>query len=147
MSSQLSTIIHSIIVLISALFGFWTSYFIQKLRQKQTRVDIIFERRMKVYGEALGFIYEVEQHQTDADELERIIERWKKWYPTNVLYLPPEVNDAFFGAMYWTIPVIVDLKNKQTNEKTWRLFRERLHDAKTKLMSLSDIGWLPEALK
>ena len=54
---------------------------------------------MKVYGEALEFIYEVEQNQTKADELERILEKWKKWYPSNAIYLPPSVNDALFGAL------------------------------------------------
>ncbi len=102
---------------------------------------------MKVYGEGLEFIYEVEQHQTDADELERIIERWKKWYPKNYIVLPPSVNDALYGAMHWIFPVMVDLHNRQSNRETMNIFREHLQKAKTQLMNQKDMGWLHNDLK
>lgn len=158
MNDQIYNIINSSIVLIAAIIGFLASFFREKWRQKQNRKDDewkqkqqrinkLLEKRMKVYGEGLEFIYEVEQHQTDADELERIIERWKKWYPKNSIVLPPSVNDALYGAMHWTFPVMVDLHNRQSNRETMNIFREHLQKAKTQLMSQKDIGWLHNDLK
>jgi hypothetical protein len=140
-------IIGSITTLVSALLGFWAAFLTEKKRQKQSRIDEIFEKRMKVYGEGLEFIYEVEASRTKPEEIERIIERWKKWYPSNAIYLPPSVNDALFGAMQWTLPVIIDLQYSERDGETIRAFEENLQQAKTQLMNLKDIGWLPKDLK
>ena len=139
-------IIGSITALVSALLGFWVSFLIEKKRRKQSRIDAILEKRMKVYGEGLEFIYEVEQNKTKSEELERILEKWKKWYPSNAIYLPPSVNDALFGAMHWTLPVIIDLHNRESDRETIRVFKENLQQAKIQLMNLKDISWLPADL-
>jgi hypothetical protein len=49
--------------------------------------------------------------------------------------------------MIWAVPVSVDLHNAQVNIKTTSRFIEFVQDAKTKLLGLEDIGWLPEDLK
>jgi len=158
MSDQIYNIFNSCVILAAAILGFLANIYQQKWKQgqirkdiewkqKQQRIDKLLEKRMKVYGEGLEFVYEVEQHQTDADELERIIERWKKWYPKNAVVLPPLVNDALFGAMHWTVPMIVDLHNNDVNRKTTDIFKEHLRNAKKLLMEQSQIGWLPKDLK
>ena len=147
MNGVTSTIISSAFTLIAALLGFWSSYLIQKRGQKQTLIDSILGKRMTTYSEALGFIYEAEQNQSEADKLDQIFERWKKWYPSNAAYLPPSVNDPLFGAMTWTVLVSIDLHNRQVDSKTFRDFKGRLQEAKTQLMSLRDIGWLPKDLE
>lgn len=147
MSNGILNIINSVIVLAATLIGFWASFLQQKSRQKQSRTDALLEKRLKVYGEGLEFVYEIEQNRTNEEELERIIERWKKWYPSNAIYLPPSVNDALFGAIHWTTPIIVDLHNNASNQETIDKFNEKLQNAKTSLMNLKEIGWLPEDLK
>jgi len=147
MDSGFSSIIGSVISLVSVLLGYWLAFLREKNRKTQSRIDAILEKRMKVYGESLEFIYEIEQNQTKAEELERIIERWKKWYPSNATYLPPSVNDALFGAVNWTVLVMVDLYNKQSNRETLKVFKENIQQVKTELMNLKDISWLPKDLK
>jgi hypothetical protein len=50
--------------------------------------------------------------------------------------------------MHWTVPVTIDLVNEgKVNQETWKKFREELQNAKTALMNLKDIGWLPEDLR
>ena len=140
-------IIGSITALVSAILGFLASFILEKNRRKQSRIDAILEKRMKVYGEGLEFIYEIEQNQIKSEELERIRENWKKWYPSNAVYLPPSVNDALFGAMTQAALVMIDLYNKESNKETFEEFKEHLQQAKTQLMNLKDINWLPKGLK
>jgi len=49
--------------------------------------------------------------------------------------------------MRWTVPIIIDPHNKAGNKETWDKFNEELQNAKTSLMNLKEIGWLPEDLK
>lgn len=147
MDNPISVIINTIVAGLLVLAGYGISFLQQKWTQKQTMKNALLKDRLKVYGKGLGFIYEVEQSQTNAEELERINKRFKKWFPSNVVYLPPSVNDAFFKAMNWTVLIIVDLHNKDENEETWKEFKEKLQKAKTSLMDLKDIGWLPKDLK
>jgi len=147
MNSGFSSIIGSVTSLVSVLLGSWLAFLWEKYRKTQSRIDAILEKRMKVYGESLEFIYEIEQNQTKAEELERIIERWKKWYPSNAIYLPPSVNDALFRAVNWTVLVMVDLYNKQSNRETLKVFKENMQQVKTELMNLKDISWIPKDLK
>jgi len=109
---------------------------------------MFLEKRLNTYSEGLEFVYEVEKNQTNADALQQILRRWEKWYPLNVVYLPTQVNDDLFGAMHWTNPVIIDLHNDgEVNPETWKIFKDELQKAKTSLMNLKDIGWLPEDLR
>jgi len=147
MDNPIFVIINTIVAGLLVLAGYGISFLQQKWRQKQTRKDLLLDKRMKVYGEGLEFVYEVEMNRTKEEELERILERWKKWYPSNVVYLPPSVNNALFGAMHWTVSIIIDLHNKAGNKETWDKFNEELQNAKTSLMNLKEIGWLPEDLK
>jgi len=147
MNNGIYNIINSVVVLIAAIIGFLASLHQQKWGRKQSRKDSLLDKRMKVYGEGLEFVYEVEQNQTNAEELERIRQEWKKWYPSNAVYLPPSVNDPLFEAMNWTVLIIIDLHNRDKNMETWKEFKEKLRKAKTFLMDLKDIGWLPKDLK
>jgi hypothetical protein len=147
MNVIIPTIISSAFTLIAALLGFWSSYLIQKRGQKQILIDSILGKRVTTYSEALGLIYDIEQNQTKADELDGIDERWKKWYKSNAAFLPPSVNDTIFGAMTWARLVSVDLHNQDVDRETFRGFKERLQEAKTQLMGLKDIGWLPKDLE
>jgi len=148
MNNQISNIINSAIVLIATIVGFLGSFFQQKWKQKQVRTDAFLDKRMNVCGDGLEFVYEVEHNQTNEEKLERIIERWKKWYPSNAVYLPPLVNDAIFSVMNWVVLVIIDLHNDgKVDKETWKKFKEELQRAKTFLMNLKEIGWLPKDLK
>ncbi len=119
----------------------------EKWKQTQLRINIFLEKRFKTYSEALEFVYDVEQHQHDVEELEAIQKKWSKWHPSNCLYLPPSVRDALNGAMIFTTAIIVDLGNQDNDKETWKMFKEKLQEAKIQLMNLSDVGWLPEELK
>ncbi len=147
MDNPIFIIANTIVAGLLVLAGYGISFLQQKWKQKQVRTDTFLEKRMKVYGEGLEFVYEVEMNRTKDEELGRILERWKKWYPSNVVSLPPSVNNALFGAMHWTIPIIIDLHNKTGNKETWDKFNEELQNAKTSLMNLMEIGWLPEDLQ
>jgi hypothetical protein len=147
MNGVISTIISSAFTLLAALLGFWSSYLIQKRGQKQILIDSILGKRLTTYSEALSFIYDVEQNRTKADELDRIYERWKKWYQSNAASLPPSVNDTIFGAMFWAVLISEDLHNRSVDRETPRGFTDRLQEAKTQIMNLKDIGWLPKDLK
>ncbi len=119
----------------------------EEWKQTQLRINTFLEKRWKTYSEGLEFVYEAEQHQHDAEELEAVQKKWSKWHPSNCLYLPPSVRDAFFAAMNMTAPIIVDLRNQDRDREIWRTFKEDLQNAKTRLMNLNDVGWLPEELK
>jgi hypothetical protein len=147
MNGVVLALITSLSTISAAALGFWSSYLIQRKSQKQKLIDSILGKRMSTYSEALNFVYQIEQNQAKADALDKIVDGWKKWYPSNAAYLPPSVNAAFFGAMIWAVPVSVDLHNAQVNIKTTSRFIEFVQDAKTKLLGLEDIGWLPEDLK
>ena len=119
----------------------------EKWKQEQLRINLFIEKRFNAYSEGLEFIYEVEQNQNEAEALENIDKNWKKWYPLNCVYLPPEVNTAFFKAMCDITLIIIDLNNDEGNTETWNQFREETKTAKQNLMDLKDVGWLPEDLK
>jgi len=119
----------------------------EQWKQEQLRVNMFLEKRFNAYSEGLEFIYEVEQNQTEVDALEKINEKWKKWYPLNCVYLPPEVNTAFFNAMCGITLIIIDINNKDGNKEVWKEFREETRTAKKFLMDLKDIGWIPDDLK
>jgi len=119
----------------------------EKWKQAQIRINMFLEKRFKAYSEGLEFIYEVEQNQTKVEALESILERWKKWYPLNCVYLPPTVNDAFFGAMHGTNLIIIDLKNREVDRETWNKFKKEIRESKKMFMDLKEVGWLPEDLK
>jgi ABC-type spermidine/putrescine transport system permease subunit II len=42
-------LIGSITALVSALLGFLASFILEKNRRKQSRIDAIFEKRMKIF--------------------------------------------------------------------------------------------------
>ena len=147
MNSPIFMIINTFVGGLLVLAGYWISFLQQKWKQKQIRVDVLIEKRMKVYGECLGFIYDVERHQTDTDELNRIYEKWAKWYPINVLYLPQAINHAFLGVMNWIVPIIRALKSNINDSETWETFKCNLKEAKTQLMNLKEVGWLPPELE
>lgn len=147
MNELISTIIYPAIVLISTLVGFWVSSFQQKRILKQARIDKFLEPRLKLYGESLKFIYEVEQNQNVFEKLELIIEDWKKWYPSNVVYLPPSINNILFSAMQLTNVRVINLHNKEKDTASWKEFKEEIQKAKIQLMNLEDISWLPKDLK
>jgi len=143
----ISIIINFAIVLISVLFGSWLSSLQEKRRLKQARIDKFLEPRLKLYGEGLKFIYEVEQNQNAFEKLELIIEDWKKWYPSNVVYLPPSINNVLYNAMSLTQVRAINLYNKEKDTESWKEFKEGIQKAKIQLMDLEDIGWLPKGLK
>jgi len=116
-------------------------------KQTQLRINMFLEKRFTAYSEGLEFIYEVEQNQNEVEALESIDKKWKKWYPSNCIYLPPEVSTAFFNAMCDITLIIIDLNNNEGNRETWDKFREETRTAKKCLMDLKDIGWIPEDLK
>lgn len=143
-------VIRVLIVLVSVSFGYLVSIFKMRWQKKELKKDAIRDRRMKVYGvygEGSQFVYDVEQNRTNAQELEHILDRWRKWYLSNSIYFSPSVNDSLFGALHWTLPVMIDLNNNQSDAETLRIFEEHLQKAKRNLMDLKDIGWLPEDLK
>ena len=119
----------------------------EKWKQTQLRINIFLEKRFKTYSEALEFVYDVEQHQHDAEELEAIRKKWIEWHPSNCLYVPPSVRNDLFVAMNMIAPIIVDLSNQDRDKEIWRIFKEDLQNAKTRLMNLNDVGWLPEDLE
>jgi len=143
----ISIIINFAIVLISVLFGSWLSSLQEKRRLKQARIDKFLEPRLKLYGEGLKLIYEVEQNQNAFEKLELIIEDWKKWYPSNVVYLPPSINNVLYNAMSLTQVRAINLHNKEKDTESWKEFKEGIQKAKIQLMDLEDIGWLPKGLK
>jgi len=119
----------------------------EKWKEKQQRVNMFLEKRLTAYSEGLEFVYQVEKSQTNADVLQLILDRWEKWYPLNVVYLPPVVNNDLFGAMGRTAVIRIDLNNRDKDRETWRIFKEKLQAAKESLMNLRDIGWLPNDLR
>jgi len=119
----------------------------EKWKERQQRINMFLEKRLNAYSEALEFVYQVEMNQTDAATLGEILKRWEKWYPLSVVYLPPEVNNALFGAMGQTRLIEIDLSNSDRNRETWEAFKEQLQAAKKTMMNLKDIGWLPEGLR
>lgn len=119
----------------------------EKWKQEQLRINIFLEKRFKAYSEGLEFIYDIEQNQTEANALEDVLGRWKKWYPLNCVYLPPSVNDDFFKAMNGTTLIIVDMNNRERDRKTWDKFKNDILEAKNMFMDLKNVGWLPEDLK
>lgn len=119
----------------------------EKWKERQQRINMFLEKRLNAYSEGLEFVYQVEMNQTYASALEKILNRWEKWYPLNVVYLPPIVNNDLLGAMGRTAVIKMDLSNQDRNRETWRLFKEELQTAKKSLMNLKDIGWLPEDLR
>ena len=151
MNLLISSIINLAIVLIPVLFGYWLSSLHEKRRLKQVRIDKFIDKflepRLKLYGEGLKFIYEVEMNQTKEKELESILERWKKWYPSNVVYLPPSINNVLFNAMSLTQVRAINLHNKEKDPESWKEFKEEIQKAKIQLMDIKDIGWLPKDLK
>ena len=147
MNGLISIIINFAIVLISVLFGSWLSSLQEKRRLKQARIDKFLEPRLKLYGEGLKLIYEVEQNQNAFEKLELIIEDWKKWYPSNVVYLPPSINNVLYNAMSLTQVRAINLHNKEKDTESWKEFKEGIQKAKIQLMDLEDIGWLPKGLK
>ena len=118
-----------------------------KWREAQQRINMFLEKRLGTYSEGLDLVYRVEMNQTSADVLDQIFDKWKEWYPLHVVYLPPAVNDDLFKAMNSVSLIRVDLGHVNRNQKTWDMFNERLQAAKTSLMNLKDIGWLPEGLR
>jgi len=147
MNGITSAIIASVSTISAAAIGFWSAYFIQRKSRKQTLIDSILEKRMSIYSEALDLIYDTEQNRTKPEELDRIADRWRKWFPSNAAYLPPSVNDAVFAVITSSAMVSVDLHNRETDSVTIRHFKDVLQDAKMKLMNRKDICWLPEDLK
>ena len=119
----------------------------EKWKQKQLRINTFLEKRWKTYSEGLEFVYEAEENQHDDGELEAVQKKWSKWHPSNCLYLPRSVRDALNEAMKFTTAIIVDLRNKTGDKKTWEKFKEKREKARTQLMNLSDVGWLPEDLE
>jgi len=75
MDNPIFVIANTIVAGLLVLAGYGISFLQQKWRQKQVRTDIVLEKRMKVYGEGLEFVYEVEMNRTKEEELERILER------------------------------------------------------------------------
>lgn len=132
---------------VGGLVGSLITFQKMKWKVKQDRKTDWAKRREPIYAQGLEFVYDVEKNQADAQELERILKRWMKWFPLNTIYLPPVVNDALYGAMHWTLPIAVDLHNKNVDRETVKIFRENLQNAKKALMESKDIGWLPEDLK
>jgi len=133
--------------IIGGVFGGLIIFQRMKFKLKQDRKTAWAKKREPVYAQGLEFVYDVEKNQTNAQELEHILKRWAGWYPLNAIYLPPTVNDALYGAMHWTLPIAVDLHNRDVDRKTWKIFRENLQNAKKVLMESKDIGWLPEDLR
>jgi len=137
----------------------WTLSFLQQIwtrkqnrkdeewKQTQLRINTFLEKRLRTYSEGLEFVYDVEQYQRNARGLESVQKRWSKWHPSNCLYLPPSVRDALHGAMNFTTAIIVDLGNQDNDRETWQTFKGKLQEAKTQLMNLSDVGWLPKDLE
>lgn len=122
----------------------------EKWKQKQLRINTFLEKRWKTYSEALTFIYDVEGNQHNKGELEETKKKWSKWHPSNCLYLPDSVRDALFEAMKFTEAIIVDLGTpvgERVGRGTWEAFGEKLKEAKTALMNLSEVGWLPPDLE
>lgn len=140
-------VIDVIKLIIGGVFGGLITFQRMKWKLKQDRKTAWAKKREPIYAQGLEFVYDVEKNQTNAQELERILKRWAGWYPSNAIYLPPTVNDALYGAMHWTLPMAVDLHNRDVNKETWNIFRENLQNAKNALMESKDIGWLPEDLR
>ena len=132
---------------VGGLLGSLITFQRMKWKLKQDRKTAWAKKREPIYAEGLEFVYDVEKNQTDAEALERILERWSEWFPLNAIYLPPNVNNALHGAMHWTLPIVIDLHNKAGDRKTWEIFKEELQAAKMMLMESKDIGWLPEDLR
>jgi len=140
-------VIEIITLVVGGVLGGLLTFHRMKWKLKQDRKTAWAKKREPIYAEGLEFVYDVEKNQTDAEALERILERWSEWFPLNAIYLPPNVNNALHGAMHWTLPIKIDLHNKAGDRKTWEIFRENLQAAKTMLMESKDIGWLPEDLR
>jgi len=130
-----------------ALLAHLIAFLRLKWKVKEDRKTVWAKKREPIYAQGLEFVYGVEKNQSNAEELDRILERWADWFPSNAIYLPPLVNKALHGAMHWTRAIAIDLHNRERDKKTWEIFRERLQTAKMMLMESKDIGWLPDNLK
>ncbi len=121
----------------------------EKWKQTQLRINTFLEKRFKTYSEGLEFVCDVEGSQDNAEGLKAVQKRWSNWHPSNCLYLPLSVRDTLFEAMEFTTAIIVDLgrPDGDRNRETWEKFKGKLQEAKTQLMNLSDVGWLPKDLE
>lgn len=134
-------------IVIGGLLGSLITFQRMKWKLKQDRKTAWAKKREPIYAEGLEFVYDVEKNQINAEELDRILERWGSWFPSNALYLPPSVNKALFNAMGLTSLISIDLHNQEPNRETQNEFKENLQTAKMMLMESKDIGWLPEDLR
>lgn len=121
----------------------------EKWKQTQLRINTFLEKRLRTYSEDLEFVYDVEGNQHNAEGLKAVQKKWSKWHPSNCLYLPRSVREALNEAMKFTTAIIVDLgrPDGDRNRETWETFKGKLQEAKTQLMNLSDVGWLPKDLE
>jgi len=130
-----------------ALLAHWIAFVRLKWKLKQDRKTKWAEKSSPIYAEGLEFIYAVEQNQANHDELDRIIEKWKKWFPPNANTLPSSVVDAILKAMYGTSALTMSLHNQDSSIEIRNTFKEKLQTAKMMLLESKDIGWLPEDLR
>lgn len=140
-------ILELITLVLGLVLGGLITFRRMKWKLQQDRKTAWAKKREPIYSQGLEFIYDVEKHQINEEELERILESWAKWFPLNAIYLPPSVNDALHSAMFWIRPITIDLHNKAVDKKTTEIFKEKLMSAKKMLMESVDIGWLPEDLR
>jgi len=121
----------------------------EKWKQKQLRINTFLEKRWKTYSQGLEFVYNLEGNQDNAERLKAVQKKWSKWHPSNCLYLPRSVREALNEAMKFTTAIIVDLgrPDGDRNIETQENFERKLQEAKTALMNLSGVGWLPPDLE
>lgn len=143
------TIIGSAFTFLQQIWTRWQDRKDEKWKQTQLRINTFLEKRFKTYSEGLEFVYDVEGSQDNAEGLKAVQKKWSKWHPSNCLYLPFSVRDTLFEAMKFTTAIIVDLgrPDGDRNRETWEKFKGKLQEAKTQLMNLSDVGWLPKDLE
>jgi hypothetical protein len=124
------------------IIGWALSSLQQKWKQKQIRIDVFIEKRLKSYSEALSFMHEAEMKQTEPSELKEVVAKWHKWLSQNAVYLPPSINEMVFEAIFLTYMLTIT----HTHEDKLRFGRCR-DKLKKQLTELSNISWLPEDLK
>ena len=147
MAGWLIDVIKVTIGVVLALLAHWIAFVRLKWKLKQDRKTKLAEKRSPIYAEGLEFIYAVEQNQANHEELDRILEKWKKWFPPNANTLPPSISGAILGAINWTSALSMSLHNQDSNIEIRNTFKEKLQTAKKMLTESKDIGWLPEDLR
>jgi len=135
-------------LVIGGVLGSLLTYLSMRWQLKQDRKTELAKKRAQIYSEGLNFVYNIEKNQSNAEELENILERWSNWYPSNSIYLPPLVNEVLFSAIFLARPVSNNLHNEgKVDPITWKKLKEELKNVKSTLMDSKDIGWLPDDLK